>query len=340
MVITSIKNQYHGVNAHLNSQLQAPKGAWEAFHTDHISDIRIHLTRQLLGTSYVAKLEGGIQIRRRDLPAQLPKSEVLITSSLPRRSVPDPTTLSVETAHRLFKLGEAIPQLELSESTEYFPSVQIYNLEQDDIPVAWLELLSPSNKQGGRHADEYLKKRKLILETQTCLFIEIDYLHQTSPTIANVADYSQQELHAHPYRISVIDSRTHFQAETGYVVEFDFDIDSPIPKVVMPLLGNDVLHFDLNSVYQTTYESGLYGVNPLTQTNYRLFPRAFDTYALPDQQKIIRRMLTVIDAAKNGLHLEGSTIPLPIDESRIQTLLADQYPILNFAPAQLQVENL
>lgn len=46
MAIMSVRNQYRGVNAHLNAYFQED-GDFAPFHTDHISDIRVEINKQL-----------------------------------------------------------------------------------------------------------------------------------------------------------------------------------------------------------------------------------------------------------------------------------------------------
>ena len=87
----------------------------------------------------------------------------------------------------------------------YFKAVAIYG--GDDKPVAWIEILSPSNKPGGSQQRTYLEKRDTLLEAAEFSFIEIDYLHKSSPTIAQVPDYTRQENGAAAYRVAVLDPR-------------------------------------------------------------------------------------------------------------------------------------
>lgn len=312
-MVASIKNQYVGINAHLNSILQHHEGLWEEFHTDHLSDVRIHLTRQLLGTNYVAELEKGIQIQRLNEPPEFFKSDVLVTSTMQGTFSPSP--LASSPSYKVLNLINGVPELELYEEDDYFQAVHIYraNRQDEGNPVAWIELLSPSNKKKGRHHSEYVRKRAELLATESCVFVEIDYLHQSPPTIIGVADYSEGEPDAKAYRVSVLDSRPN--KTQGYILEIDFGVEEEIPTVPIPLLDQDIVQMELNAVYYTTYERALYGIDPKTQVNYRVFPANFQNYTLADQQKITKRMLTVIDAAQNGIDLEGDTVPFPINEN-------------------------
>lgn len=85
MALTSRKNQYRGMNAHLNSLLQQKGGDWESFHTNHISDIHAQLNEQLEGTGYVTRIEKGVQIRFGGDSLGNPESDLLVWDKNPSR---------------------------------------------------------------------------------------------------------------------------------------------------------------------------------------------------------------------------------------------------------------
>lgn len=311
-MVASIKNQYVGINAHLNSILQHHEGLWEEFHTDHISDIRAQLNRQLIGTGYIVSLEKGLQIRRIDASRYHPESDVLVWNT----KLPNLPTHDLQTVNFSYKplVGAAI--LEQAEVYEdYFKGVAIYKFEpnKNKIPVAWIELLSPSNKKGGRHYADYIVKRATLLKTQAFCFVEIDYLHESPPTVAELPDYTKNQPESMPYRVSIVDSRNGLDNMLAYSQEFA--VEETIPIIQIPLHANDVLAFELDKAYDATYQRVLYGVSLETSVNYRELPPNFKKYQRTDQQKIIKRMLTVIDAAQNSIDLEGDTVPLPINEN-------------------------
>lgn len=307
MALTSRKNQYRAINVHLNSLLQQKGGDWESFHTNHISDIHAQLNEQLEGTGYVTRIEKGVQIRFGGDSLGNPESDLLIWDKNPSRFASGAATL-------------ALSRPEWYKDTEYFKAITIYHRKKDEIPVAWIELLSPSNKKGGRHYAEYLKRRDQILATESCSFIEIDYLHQSSPTIHPLADYTRQGQGATPYRVSIIDTRISIKEGKLYVAHFS--VDEIIPIITIPLHGQDLVDFNLHAAYQATFTRIRYGKSLDTLIDYQQIPPNFDTYRLSDQQKILKRMLAVMDAANRGVDLEGAAIPLEIEESRLQTLLA------------------
>jgi hypothetical protein len=62
MAVTSRKNEYQGINAHLNSELQSPYGGWEGFHNSHITHI-VEAIMSSLPAGYVIEPEQSFQIR-------------------------------------------------------------------------------------------------------------------------------------------------------------------------------------------------------------------------------------------------------------------------------------
>ena len=75
--VRSIKNQYLGINAHLQSAFQA-QGGWDSFHTLHIGQLASAMQSQLRALGYTAAIEESLQIRRIGESDRYPVSDVLI----------------------------------------------------------------------------------------------------------------------------------------------------------------------------------------------------------------------------------------------------------------------
>jgi len=299
MPIQSVKNQYPGINAHLHSYWQAV-GGWSRFHTNHITDLMRVIRPLLLPMGYDADVEPSLQIRRIDdaKPPQFPESDITIYDLNPTRSAQSRTTPQpAGTAELVVPIPDALYGNPLSEKT--YSAVKIYQikpgkLDQGD-PVAWIELLSPSNKPGGRDAQEYFDKRLAVIENGI-VFIEIDYLHESAPTLHGIPNYrirrgQMSDKDARAYRIVVIDPRPNLQ--NGIVRLKEFDVDAPIPAMSIPLSGGDALEFDFGLPYRKTFEETLYGRQLV---DYSQLPQNFDRYSEADQTRIARRMLAVIEA--------------------------------------------
>ncbi len=306
--VRSVKNQYQGINAHLHSYWQA-EGGWNGFHTAHIGDLSKMLKARLLPMGYTADLEPSLQIRRLDHPVGEPESDVTIYDLDPVRPLQPNSPQLPRSEVLVLPIPELLDERPLSE--KQFQAVAIYELVpgKRGQPVAWIELLSPSNKGSSQDAEAYREKRSKRLQSGM-VFVEIDYLHESAPTLHKVADYRARKGQpsrpgSHPYRIAVMDPRPRFVEGLGHVVEFD--VDASIPTVDIPLNAGDVLDFDFGAPYVKMFEEMLYGAEFV---DYSQFPVRFDRYSSDDQARIATRMRAVLEAARNGVDLRTGPFPV------------------------------
>ncbi|MCL4253812.1 MAG: DUF4058 family protein, partial [Anaerolineae bacterium] len=108
---------------------------------------------------------------------------------------------------------------------------QITSNNQIGQVVAWLELLSPSNKRGGSGEAQYQHKRTQALHGGIVL-IELDYLHHTPPIMRRIPSYPDGDDGAYPYTISLTDPRP--DLKTGKLRVYGFGVDTPIPTIEIP----------------------------------------------------------------------------------------------------------
>lgn len=302
--VRTIRNQYQGINAHLHSLFQA-EGGWDGFHANHIADLMRLMSAQLLPMGYVADIQQSLQIRRFGEPAGKPESEVTIYD---RRPGQRPARSAALLPGQALAITDV---MSLEREFAEYSAVAIYTLEAGKRaagePVAWVELLSPSNKPGGQDASYYRDKRWKLLHSGI-VFVEIDYLHESAPTFDGIARYaSPAETGAQPYHIFVVDPRP--AVDNGLIYPNGFGVDMHIPMVSIPLNAGDVLTFDFNAAYNKTYAETLYGVRLV---DYAQLPLNFNRYSDADQLRILARMLAVLRAARDGVNLE-QVDPLPTE---------------------------
>ncbi len=280
--IHSVKNQFFGINPLLHSQLQED-GGWDHFHVNHISDLTRFLQRDLRSMGYVVQSEQSLQIRRQDGSSRMPESDVTVYD--PASRPPTPSTGGGG-------LALSVPELLQLDEVDFatYRALGIYRKAPEAShgeAVAWLELLSPANKPGGRHFAAYREKRTALLQAGL-VFIELDYLHHQPPTIA-VPDYPD-EPGSSPYRILVIDPRPDWLQGQGRV--YALVVDAKLPTVEIPLNSGDVLRFDFDAPYQQTYEALFFG----DTVDYADLPLAWGNYSEDDQARILSRLLVLRDA--------------------------------------------
>ncbi len=313
MAVRSIRNQYRGINAHLHSLWQGRRG-WQDFHDSHIVHLRDDLKAHLIPKGYTAGLQDSLQIRRIGLEVErsAPESDVTIYAVEPQRQrSASPAMMTAPAGEQVMPLLELLRLDEASEKT--YNAIVIYERgDEPGEPVAWLELLSPSNKPGGRDGAVYQDKRQRLLETGL-VFIELDYLHETHSTLQGLPEYvGAHQADAHPYRILIADPRPSLRQGTGKVR--GVDVDEPLPALTIPLLGADGLVYDFGTPYHKTLSDALYG---LELVDYAHLPLNFERYSPADQARIANRMLAVLEAQAQGLDLESGPFPvgdLPLDE--------------------------
>lgn len=298
-------NQFQGINPHLHSYWQA-YGGWSAFHTAHIGDLNKALKAQLLPMGYTTDIEPSVQIRRLDSTIGYPEADVGIFDLDTQRAQHPQLRTSPSPTDQIIPILELIAEAPLSEKPYY--GIGVYEVisksRQGGQLVAWLELLSPSNKRQSEDARLYREKRLNLLRGGI-VFIELDYLHETPPTFVRLPHYRATNPDAHPYQIAVIDPRPDFEQGQGVIRAFD--VDSPIPTASIPLSGDDALRFDFGQPYQKTYEEMLYG---LEVVDYAELPVSFQRYSPTDQHRILRRMVTVLAAYQQGQNLSRQPLPL------------------------------
>lgn len=282
MVIKTRENLYKGVNAHLHSMAQNPSKSptiWRSIHSAHITYLTDALNAQL-PESYVARADTSLQIWVEDgdadlLRQQTPIPDTSIYKMGTSTSSSTITNIQNEPSIRLFPMREIFEDSGLSSVIIYKPLSHDYFGE----PITRFELLSSSNKIG-KAKKAYLQNRRIALISGSSL-VELDYLHQTPPIIADLPVYPHED-DSHPYMILVSDSRLN-QNTSAMGRAYVFGVDEPIPQqVVIPLADDDNLVFDFDAVYQYMFVMG----NWSKHVDYHQLPVRFDTYSSRDQERI------------------------------------------------------
>lgn len=176
-------------------------------------------------------------------------------------------------------------QISASASQEnYLGAVAIRALDaqRGEQTVAWIELLSPTNKPPHPGYYEYNAKRVGAIQAGI-VFVEIDYLQQSRPVIATLPVYPAEG--AFPYYTTLTIPAAIYE-DSSVSVE-GFQVDDPIPVLDNPLLGDDRVRVDLGAVYNITFGSV---PNFSEEVDYeQLLPR-FESYSPADQTRIRAKM--------------------------------------------------
>jgi Protein of unknown function (DUF4058) len=279
------KNQYRGVNAHLQSFFQN-HGGWPSFHGRYI----IYLSDMIsdrLPPGYLVDAEQSLQIREfhPDTGERIrrPEPDVGIYELNPQVS----TKVSSTSSDTVATLTQPIIEtLEFNEDL-YYLALMVYEVVADAVlgrPIMRIEVLSPSNKPGGDGYSLYQEKRYMTLKSGLRL-VEIDFLHETRSPVKGLPRYPRQP-DSHPYRITVSDPTPTF--ETGLAKTSGFDVDQPIPMIALPLSSENSIEIDFGAVYNRVFESlEAYSV----RVDYEQLPDRFEAYSPADQERI-RQVMT------------------------------------------------
>jgi hypothetical protein len=289
MAIHSAKNLYPGINPHLNSALQKRNAGWQSFHADHISHIRETLDTLLPDAYYVAS-EVSLQIGTYDPDTDEPVTRPGLTRpdiAIFRRS----SSSGKSTSWSGITPTLTVPVAATFDDDEDITSIIIYRLEAGEYPgrpVTRIELLSPANKPPGSHYKAYMRKRTETLQLGIRL-VEIDYLHERRPLLADIPSYANRQTGAFPYHLIVSDPRP--SADEGPTDIYSFGIFDPPPAVAIPLDDTDSIMVDFGLLYQRTFESSRLFREILV--DYTQEPVNFASYTESDQKIISERMTEI-----------------------------------------------
>ncbi len=277
MAIRSKKNLYPGINPHLNSALQQPNGGWQGFHATHINDIANVLESLLEETKYYLDTEKSLQVKEK--PS---RPDILIMKRMEGKGLA-PTQSSIAPMLTL----PMMETLGFDEDEDVPLGVVIYS-EETRAPVTRIEVLSPTNKPPSKDFDDYVLIRRQTLEDGLRL-IEVDYIHQRHPLFPHIPSYKYEEPGASPYHIIVSDPRPNI--EGGQIFVYCFGLMDELPKISIPLSGDDKVLLDFGIAYTHTFESRKLYWEMLA--DYSQLPAHFASYTPDDQEKIRARMTQI-----------------------------------------------
>jgi len=138
---------------------------------------------------------------------------------------------------------------------EHEPFLEIHRRQgPDDVVVAIVEILSPSNKTPGDHGrNVYVAKQQETLFSQVHL-IEIDLLRAGTHATAVPLDLALAEAGSFDYHVCVHRS-DHF---TDFFV-YPIKLESKLPVIAVPLLpGDQDVALDLQAAFDRAYDVGPY----------------------------------------------------------------------------------
>jgi hypothetical protein len=182
--------------------------------------------------------------------------------------------------------------LQTIEDDDYVQAVVIYHQHEPGkiVPIVHVELLVPASKPPGPYHEEYVARRRLLLESGHVL-VEIDFLHEQQPNLKSIPSYPDQDPQATPYLIVVIDARP--SIDEGLAQVYAFRVDETFPHIKIPLAADLIVQVDFGQVYNLTYESPPYYGKVMV--DYAHDPVRIEMYTPADQERIRTRMRLIAE---------------------------------------------
>ncbi|MCA9910705.1 MAG: DUF4058 family protein, partial [Anaerolineae bacterium] len=152
--------------------------------------------------------------------------------------------------------------------------------EMPGTPVTRIELLSPANKYPGSDYRYYLARRKQTVRAGIHL-VEVDLLNLQPSLLETLPGYVEGD-DSYPYLI-VISSPPQV-AQAGKIELYGAGIADPLPRVALPLHGDDSVVIDFQRVYQAAFRH----LHRLAQRvlDYAQNPPQFERYHVRDRERI------------------------------------------------------
>jgi Tfp pilus assembly protein PilZ len=294
MPIIRRENPYQGVNAHLHSLLQNSFAGWEEFHGIFISDMTRAIDT-ILPARYRASAQRSLQITSLSAEVITQGGQWLVESDVsinqPQRVTSGSEGMGTATASAPTM---TIPFMDAYQSAEEFlRAVAIVDIEdkrEHSTPVAWIEIISPTNKPPGAGYAAYATKRADAL-AGGIVFVEVDLLHESRPVQPRLFAYPQKA-GSTPYYVTLTDPRRPFQI--NHVEIYEFRVDEPFPRVRIPLLDDDSVIVDFGRIYQQSFSS----LRAFWEViDYESEPVHMERYSLDDQTRI-RGVMAMLQGGK------------------------------------------
>lgn len=259
------KNPFTGINP-LYHEILLIQNRWISFHNAFLVECFKTLSTKLRNTGYKVELEETLHIHPIVQDVIRHRPDLYISKK-------GQSYLShTQTANDVVAITDI---LDMDDEEPNPIAIVIHRGEGE--PVAWVELLSPTNKLPNYAYYQYAGKRKVVL-SMGIVFIEIDFIHTQSPTF-RYPDYSKHEKDAQPFHITTIIPNP--TLENGVAQVLHFNVMSRIPIIKIPLLGNETVDIDLDAVYQQLFVDADYlsRIDKLVAT--------LTTYHPDDREKIL-----------------------------------------------------
>lgn len=276
-------NIFEGINPVLNETF-LHEGRWQDFHSTYLVRLRDSLKLALIEKGYRVGLEESIQVQRFSDKSDTYYPDLLIyqtPDAIPTSGINQTTSQAVMT--ETLPIPEAV-------NLQTNPDIVaiVIRKREDNKPITWIELLSPTNKLPHQAFYDYQIKREDIIHEGIC-FVEFDFIHNQRPTYPKITSYRQG---GHAFHMSVIMPRP--DVYQGKITFYHFGVMDKIPNMIIPLDGEEAYEVDLNVLYHKVFIEAVYGLE-LDYDNLDL-----STYLERDRQYILKRVADALQVDESS----------------------------------------
>jgi hypothetical protein len=263
------QNPFVGINP-LYHEMLLIQNRWMSFHNAFLVECFKTLSTKLRGSGYKVELEDTLYIHPIGQDMIRYRPDLYIST---KKTVSYPQ--QVQGTNAVVAVTDI---LDIDDEDENPLAIVIHRDEGE--PIAWIELLSPTNKLPNHAYYQYAGKRKVVL-SMGIVFVEIDFIHTQSPTF-RYPDYSKHENNAKPFHITTIIPNP--SLENGVAQVLHFGVMNRIPIIKIPLLGDETVEIDLDAIYQQLFVDADY----LSRIDKSV--ATLTTYHPDDREKILAHL--------------------------------------------------
>lgn len=270
------ENPFVGINP-LYHEMLLIQNRWVSFHNAFLVECFKILSTKLRGSGYKVELEDTLHIHPIGQNMIRYRPDLYISTKKISSYSPQ-----VQIINAVFAVTDILDM----DDEEPDPLAIVIHKDEGE-PVAWIELLSPTNKLPNHAYYQYAGKRKVVL-SMGIVFVEIDFIHTQPPTF-RYPDYSKREKDAQPFHTTlVIPNPT---LENGIAQVIHFGVMNKIPLMTIPLLGDETVEIDLDAIYQRLFVDADYA-SRIDKSVAQL-----TTYHPDDREKILAHIQKSDDTA-------------------------------------------
>jgi hypothetical protein len=266
-----VQNPFQGVHPILHTLLQMEESSFDhkIFHSAYATQLSQRLNDQLM--AYFARVEGKI-----DFAGRMPHPDTLLKNK-PIQAWHFPLSANIATPDLVITL----PRLSIA------TDILIGRTDNQGgfQPITAIEILSPAQLDYESELEAFRNKHEGFLASG--LNVVTVHLLQTFPPITEDIPRYPDQAGSMPYHLTMARPQDLSEAGNHRMQVYRFGIDTPIPTLAVPLLGEDKIAVDFDTPYQITFTKTRFN----QQIDYEaISPQVLSKFSATNQSYLERRL--------------------------------------------------